>query len=44
MRFASRLPAEFAVLLVRNAVKKDRTIVESEGFNRWATANSDIIF
>lgn len=44
MIFASRLPAEFAVLLVRNAVKKDRSIVESEGFNRWATANSDILF
>jgi len=44
MVFASRLPAEFAVLLIRNAVKRDRSIVEAEGFNRWATANSDILF
>ncbi|WP_415716703.1 AAA family ATPase [Maridesulfovibrio sp.] len=44
MVFASRLPAEFAVLLVRNAVKKDRSIVASEGFQHWATANSDILF
>ncbi|CCO24920.1 AAA family ATPase [Maridesulfovibrio hydrothermalis] len=44
MTFATRLPAEFAVLLVRNAVKKDRSIVDSAGFTSWATANSDILF
>ena len=44
MIFAARLPAEFAVLLVRNAVKKERTIVDSAGFVSWATANSDILF
>ncbi len=44
MTFASRLPAEFGVLLVRNAVKRDRSIVESGGFSSWATANSDILF
>ncbi|WP_320170513.1 MoxR family ATPase [Maridesulfovibrio sp.] len=43
MSFASRLPAEFAVLLVRNAVKKERSIIESAAFASWATANSDIL-
>lgn len=43
MTFASRLPIEFGVLLVRNAVRKERSIVETNGFNRWATANSDIL-
>lgn len=43
MTFARRLPVEFAVLLVRNAVKKDRTIVQSEGFSSWAIANSDVL-
>lgn len=44
MTFASRLAPEFAILLVRNAVKKDRSIVETTGFSDWATANSDILF
>ncbi|WP_027720867.1 ATP-binding protein [Maridesulfovibrio zosterae] len=44
MTYAARLPAEFAVLLVRNAVKKERSIVDCEGFVSWATANSDILF
>ncbi|WP_027180468.1 AAA family ATPase [Maridesulfovibrio bastinii] len=43
MTFASRLPVEFGVLLVRNAVRKERSIVKSQGFERWATANSDIL-
>lgn len=43
MTFAKRLPVEFAVLLVRNAVKKDRDIVGCKGFSSWAIANSDIL-
>jgi len=41
--YASRLPSEFGVLLVRDAVKTHRGVVESPAFSRWATANSDVL-
>lgn len=41
--YASRLPSEFGVLLVRDAVKNHRGVVESPAFSRWATANSDVL-
>ncbi|BDQ35857.1 ATPase [Pseudodesulfovibrio nedwellii] len=42
--YASRLPSEFGVLLVRDAAKKHRGIVETPAFSNWATANSDVLF
>ena len=41
--YASRLPPEFGVLLVRDAVKTHRGVVESPAFSHWATANSDVL-
>jgi len=41
--YASRLPSEFGVLLVRDAVKAHRPVVESPAFSRWATANSEVL-
>ena len=41
--YASRLPSEFGVLLVRDAVKNHRGVVESPAFSHWATANSDVL-
>ncbi|NDV18649.1 AAA domain-containing protein [Pseudodesulfovibrio sp. JC047] len=41
--YASRLPAEFGVLLVRDAVKQHRAVVETPAFTQWATANSDVL-
>jgi MoxR-like ATPase len=41
--YASRLPSEFGVLLVRDSVKTHRGVVESPAFSRWATANSDVL-
>lgn len=41
--YASRLPAEFGVLLVRDAVKQHRGIVETAAFSDWATANSAVL-
>lgn len=42
--YASRLPAEFGVLLVRDAVKTHKGVVETPAFSHWATANSDVLF
>ncbi|BCS88114.1 AAA family ATPase [Pseudodesulfovibrio sediminis] len=41
--YASRLPSEFGVLLVRDAVKNHRGVVESPAFSHWATANSTVL-
>lgn len=41
--YASRLPSEFGVLLVRDAVKNHRGVVETPAFSHWATANSDVL-
>lgn len=42
--YASRLPAEFGVLLVRDSVRNARTMVESPAFSHWAQANSAVLF
>lgn len=44
MAYASRLPAEFSVLLVRDSMRNDKAIAKSPAFIRWATANSDVLF
>jgi len=41
--YASRLPSEFGVLLVRDSVKNHRGVVESPAFSLWATANSEVL-
>ena len=40
---ASRLPVEFGVLLMRDAVAVEPTIVETEAFKGWACANCDVL-
>ena len=41
--YASRLPSEFGVLLVRDAVKNHRGVVETPAFSHWTTANADVL-
>lgn len=40
---ASRLPAEFGVLLMRDAAAADPAVLETEAFGRWAGANSEVL-
>jgi MoxR-like ATPase len=40
---AARLPVEFGVLLMRGAVAADPSVVETEAFDGWACANSDVL-
>ncbi len=40
---ARRLPVEFSVLLMRDAVAAEPSIVETEAFKDWACANSDVL-
>ncbi|SOB60094.1 ATPase associated with various cellular activities AAA_3 [Pseudodesulfovibrio profundus] len=41
--YASRLPSEFGVLLVRDAVKHHRGVVETPAFSHWTTANAEVL-
>ncbi len=43
IEYASRLPSEFGVLLVKDTVRHHRSVVETPAFSRWATANSDVL-
>ncbi|WP_243546234.1 AAA family ATPase [Pseudodesulfovibrio tunisiensis] len=42
--YASRLPSEFGVVLVRGAVRTHRDMVRTPAFSRWAEANADVLF
>lgn len=41
--FAGRLPDEFSVLLVREAVRSCREIAESDDFARWAEHHAEVL-
>ncbi len=43
MLFARRLPEEFSVLLVREAVRHCNQIAGSESFGRWAAEHSEVL-
>lgn len=42
--YASRLPSEFSVLLVRDSIRADRALMDSPAFSRWAEDNSAVLF
>ena len=41
--YADRLPAEFSVLLMRDALCRDTALVYSDAFSRWAENHADIL-
>ena len=43
LSFASRLPDEFSVLLIREAVRENSTIVNTTGFARWAEEHAEVL-
>jgi hypothetical protein len=43
MAYARRLPPEFSVLLVRDAVRANAAIVGTPAFNDWAAAHGDVV-
>lgn len=40
---SDRLPAEFSVMLVKDATMKDPTLCETDAFTTWATTHDDLI-
>jgi len=43
IQYAGRLPTEFSVLLVRDCIKKDESVVKTRAFIKWASDNSDVL-
>ncbi|MCG8530319.1 MAG: MoxR family ATPase [Desulfovibrionales bacterium] len=43
MIFAARLPVEFSVLLVREAVRLDNDLVKTQAFAQWARENAEVL-
>lgn len=41
--YAGRLPAEFGVLLMRDAVCRDEALVHTPAFGRWAESNARVL-
>lgn len=44
VKYALRMPAEFQVLLMKDAVARDSVLTNSKSFNTWAIKNSHILF
>jgi hypothetical protein len=43
VRYCNRLPAEFSVLLIRDSVRVDESIVNTRPFIEWASENSSVL-
>jgi hypothetical protein len=43
LSWANRLPAEFSVLLMREAVRKDAGVVNTQAFAGWAKTNAQVL-
>lgn len=43
IKYANRLPVEFSVLLVRDCVKKDESLVKTRAFIDWVSKHSDVL-
>lgn len=43
LKYAGRLDTEFQVVLVRDAMKRDSQIGDTQSFNKWAIANSSAL-
>jgi hypothetical protein len=43
VRYTLRLPAEFQVMLIRDAVRSDEQVVNTRAFIDWSSKNSDVL-
>lgn len=44
VKYALRLPAEFQVLLMKDAITRDNDLTQTKAFNEWAIKNADVMF
>lgn len=43
LKYGNRLPADFSVLLVRDAIRKEPKIQNTKGFIKWAMLHKDVL-
>jgi hypothetical protein len=43
VEYANRLPVEFSVLLIRDCVNRDESLVQTRAFIEWSSKNSDVL-
>lgn len=44
VKYALRLPAEFQVLLMKDAIARDSDLTQTKAFNDWAIRNAEVLF
>lgn len=44
VKYALRMPAEFQVLLMKDAIVRDSALTNTKAFNEWAIKNADVMF
>jgi hypothetical protein len=44
VKYALRMPAEFQVLLLKDAVTREPKLTNGKAFNEWATKNASVLF
>lgn len=44
VKYALRLPPEFQVLLMKDAITRDNDLTQTKAFNDWAIKNADVMF
>lgn len=44
VKYALRLPAEFQVLLMKDAIARDNDLTQTKAFNDWAIRNAEVLF
>lgn len=43
MKYTKRMPAEYQVVVVRDCLAKDRTLMQTEHFTKWTQENADVL-
>lgn len=44
IQYADRMPAEYSVYMMKDAVWRDRTLTATPAFNKWTVKNADVLF
>jgi hypothetical protein len=44
VKYALRMPAEFQVLLMKDAIIRDTSLTNTKSFNEWAIKNADVMY
>ena len=43
MKYAKRMPAEYQVVIVRDSIAKDRSLITSDEYKSWAATNAEVL-